>query len=42
VEAVGSQLTERFKVQSLRVCKGWTLLAKWFRKILAQRFVKLV
>jgi hypothetical protein len=22
-------------VQSLRVRKGWTLLAKWFRKILA-------
>jgi hypothetical protein len=35
VETVGSQLVERFKVQSLRVRKGWTLLAKWFRKILA-------
>jgi hypothetical protein len=35
VETVGSQLVERFKVQSLRVRKGWTLLVKWFRKILA-------
>jgi len=35
VETVGSQLVERFKVQSQRVRKGWTLLAKWFRKILA-------
>ncbi|MFN3762268.1 MAG: IS982 family transposase, partial [Anaerolineae bacterium] len=35
VETVISQLTERFKIQSMRVRKGWTLLAKWFRKILA-------
>ncbi len=35
IETVISQLTERFKIQSMRVRKGWTLLAKWFRKILA-------
>jgi hypothetical protein len=35
VETVNSQLVERFKVQSMRVRKGWTLLAKWYRKILA-------
>ncbi len=29
------QLVDRFKVQNLRIRKGWTLLAKWFRKILA-------
>lgn len=35
VETVNGQLVERFKVQSMRVRKGWTLLAKWYRKILA-------
>ena len=34
IETVNSQLVERFKVQNLRVRKGWTLLAKWYRKIL--------
>lgn len=35
IETVNSQLVERFKVQEMRVRKGWTLLARWFRKILA-------
>ena len=35
IETVNGQLAERFKVQNLRVRKGWTLLAKWYRKILA-------
>lgn len=35
IETVNGQLVERFKVQNLRVRKGWTLLAKWYRKILA-------
>ena len=35
IETVNGQLVERFKVQAMRVRKGWTLLAKWFRKILA-------
>jgi len=35
IETVNSQLVERFKVQNLRVRKGWTLLSKWYRKILA-------
>jgi hypothetical protein len=35
IETVGSQLTERFHIQRLKVRKGWTLLATWYRKILA-------
>jgi hypothetical protein len=35
IETVNGQLVERFKVQDMRVRKGWTLLARWFRKILA-------
>jgi hypothetical protein len=35
VETVNGQLVERFKVQEMRVRKGWTLLSRWFRKILA-------
>jgi hypothetical protein len=35
IETVNGQLVERFKVQAMRVRKGWTLLARWFRKILA-------
>ena len=35
IETVNGQLVERFKVQNLRVRKGWTLVAKWYRKILA-------
>jgi hypothetical protein len=35
IETVNGQLVERFKVQNLRVRKGWTLAAKWYRKILA-------
>lgn len=35
VETVNGQLVERFKVQNMRIRKGWTLLAKWYRKILA-------
>lgn len=35
IETVNDQLVERFKVQNLRVRKGWTLVAKWYRKILA-------
>jgi hypothetical protein len=35
IETVNGQLVERFKVQNLRVRKGWTLLTKWYRKILA-------
>lgn len=35
IETVNNQLVDRFKVQTMRVRKGWTLLAKWFRKILA-------
>lgn len=34
IETVNGQLVERFKVQSMRVRKGWTLVAKWYRKIL--------
>jgi hypothetical protein len=33
IETVGSQLTERFHIQRLKVRKGWTLMAKWYRKI---------
>lgn len=35
IETVNGQLTERFHVQTMRVRKGWTLAAKWYRKILA-------
>jgi hypothetical protein len=35
IETVNGQLVERFKVQEMRVRKGWTLIARWFRKILA-------
>ena len=35
IETVGSQLTERFNVQRIKARKGWTFLAKWYRKILA-------
>ncbi len=35
IETVNGQLVGRFKVQNLRVRKGWTLFAKWYRKILA-------
>lgn len=35
IETVGSQLTGRFHIQRLKVRKGWTLIAKWYRKILA-------
>jgi len=35
IETVNGQFVDRFKVQNLRVRKGWTLLAKWYRKILA-------
>jgi hypothetical protein len=35
IETVIGQLTGRFHVQTMRVRKGWTLLAKWYRKILA-------
>jgi len=35
IETVNGQLVERFKVRSMRVRKGWTLVAKWYRKILA-------
>lgn len=35
IETVGSQLTERFHIQRMKVRKGWTLVAKWYRKILA-------
>lgn len=35
IETVNGQLVERFKVQEMRIRKGWTLLARWFRKILA-------
>lgn len=35
VETVNGQLVARFKVQEMRVRKGWTLLARWYRKILA-------
>lgn len=35
IETVVSQLAERFHVQTMRVRKGWTLIAKWYRKILA-------
>ena len=35
IETVNGQLVERFKVQEMRVRKGWTLLARWFRKIMA-------
>lgn len=34
IETVNGQLTGRFHVQALRVRKGWTLLSKWYRKIL--------
>jgi hypothetical protein len=34
IETVNGQLAQRFHVQMLRVRKGWTLLAKWYRKIL--------
>ena len=35
IETVGSQLKERFHIQQLKIRKGWTLIAKWYRKILA-------
>lgn len=35
IETIGSQLTERFHIQAMKARQGWTLLAKWFRKILA-------
>jgi hypothetical protein len=35
IETVNGQLVERFKVQNMKVRKGWTLLTKWYRKILA-------
>jgi hypothetical protein len=35
IETVNGQLTQRFHVQMMRVRKGWTLAAKWYRKILA-------
>lgn len=34
IETVNGQLTQRFHVQRMRVRKGWTLAAKWYRKIL--------
>jgi hypothetical protein len=34
IETVNGQLTQRFHVQMMRVRKGWTLAAKWYRKIL--------
>jgi len=35
IETVIAQFTERFHIQRIRARKGWTLLAKWYRKILA-------
>ena len=35
IETVISQFTERFHIQRMKVRKGWTLFAKWYRKILA-------
>ena len=35
IETVNGQLVDRFKVQNMRVRTGWTLVAKWYRKILA-------
>ena len=35
IETVNGQLVERFHIQKMRVRKGWTLLAKWYRKILS-------
>lgn len=35
IETVGSQLTERFQVQRMKARTGWSLLARWYRKILA-------
>lgn len=34
IETVNGQLAQRFHIQALRVRKGWTLAAKWYRKIL--------
>jgi hypothetical protein len=34
IETVKGQLVNRFHVQRLCVRKGWTLLAKWYRKVL--------
>lgn len=34
IETVNGQLVQRFHVQRLSVRKGWTLMAKWYRKIL--------
>jgi hypothetical protein len=34
IETVNGQLTQRFHLQMMRVRKGWTLAAKWYRKIL--------
>jgi hypothetical protein len=34
IETVIGQLVERFHLQTMRVHKGWTLAAKWYRKIL--------
>lgn len=34
IETVNGQLTQRFHVHMMRVRKGWTLAAKWYRKIL--------
>jgi len=35
IETVIAQFTERFHIQRMKVRKGWTLLAKWYRKLLA-------
>lgn len=35
IETVNGQLVVRFHAQMMRVRKGWTLAAKWYRKILA-------
>jgi len=34
IETVNGQLVNRFHVQQLCVRKGWTLMAKWYRKVL--------
>lgn len=34
IETVNGQLVKRFHVQQLCVRKGWTLMAKWYRKVL--------
>jgi hypothetical protein len=35
IETVYAQFVERFNLQALRIRKPWTLLAKWYRKVLA-------